>query len=178
MKITNKIRNLAKSIKLIAMDIDGVLTGGEIIVLDSGKELKIWNVKDGFGFHLAKLSGADIKIAWITGGKSEQVENRSKMLEIDFLYQNCFKKKDALTEIASKLDLKPEETLFIGDDLLDVPAFRFAGLSICPADAPEEVKKEVDYISEIPGGKGVVREVVELVLKSRGLWDKATERYL
>jgi len=178
MKIKKNIKTLAKKIKLIAMDIDGVLTGGEIIVLDSGKELKIWNVKDGFGFHLAKLSGAGIKLAWITGGQSEQIENRAKMLEIDFLYQGCFRKKEAISEIANKLNISPEETLFIGDDLLDVPAFRYAGFSICPKDAPQEVKKEVDYISEIPGGKGVVREVVEIVLKSRGLWDKATEPYL
>ena len=176
--MNKRIKALAKKIKLIAMDVDGVLTGGEIILLDSKRELKIWNVKDGFGFHLVQQSASDIKFAWITGGESEQVKIRADMLKIDVLYQACFRKKEAIREIAAKLGIRPEETLFIGDDLLDVPAFRYAGFSICPLDAPQEVKKEVDYISKIPGGKGVVREVVELVLKARGLWEKATEHYL
>ena len=89
-----------------------------------------------------------------------------------------FQKKGSDKRYRRKAWIKPEETLFIGDDLLDVPAFRYAGFSICPEDAPEEVKREVDYISKIPGGKGVVREVVEIVLKARGLWEKATEQYL
>ena len=178
MKIDAHIRSLAKKIKLIAMDVDGVLTGGEIMILEPGRELKIWNVKDGFGFHLARLSGAGIRFAWITGGESGQVTDRSKALEIDMVCQGCMRKKEAIEEIAKKMNVTLEETLFIGDDLLDVPAFRSVGFSICPADAPVEVKREVDYISKIPGGRGVVREVVEIVLKSRGLWEKATEPYL
>ena len=176
--MNKKIKALAKKIKLIAMDVDGVLTGGEIILLDAKRELKLWNVKDGFGFHLVQQSASGIKFAWITGGESEQVRIRAEMLQIDMLCQGCFRKKEALRDIAAKFGLKPEETLFIGDDLLDVPAFRYAGFSICPQDAPQEVKREVDYISKIPGGKGVVREVVEIVLKARGLWGKATEQYL
>jgi len=178
MSINSKIKSLAKKIKLIAMDVDGVLTGGEIILLDSKRELKIWNVKDGFGFHLAQLSGDGIQFAWITAGESEQVKIRSEMLKIDVVYQGSFRKKEAIIEITNNLKIKPEETLFIGDDLLDIPVFRYVGFSICPQDAPEEVKREVDYISKIPGGKGVVREVVEIVLKARGLWEKATEQYL
>jgi 3-deoxy-D-manno-octulosonate 8-phosphate phosphatase (KDO 8-P phosphatase) len=178
MKLSKKLSSLAKNIQLIAMDVDGVLTGGEIIVLDSGKEIKIWNVKDGFGFHLAKLSSAGLKFAWITGGKSDAVRNRSKALGIDILYQECMRKKEAIIEISRKLKVPLKQTLFIGDDLLDIPVFRSVGFSVCPSDAPYEVKKEVDYISKIPGGKGVVREVVEIVLKSRGLWKKATDIYL
>ena len=101
--MNNKIRRLAKKIKLIAMDVDGVLTGGEIILIDPKRELKLWNVKDGFGFHLAQQSASDIKFAWITGGESEQVKIRAEMLKIDVLCQGCFRKKEAISGIAEKL---------------------------------------------------------------------------
>jgi 3-deoxy-D-manno-octulosonate 8-phosphate phosphatase (KDO 8-P phosphatase) len=176
--MNRKLEALAKKIKLIGMDIDGVLTGGEIIVLDSNEEIKIWNVKDRFGFHLMHRSGANIPFAWITGRESKQVSDRAKEIGIQALYQNCMSKQKAMQEILSRFNLKPEEAAFLGDDLVDVPVLRFVGLSVCPADAPEEVKKEVDYISPYPGGKGVLREVVELVLKSQGFWEKATEGYI
>lgn len=168
----------AKKIKLIAMDIDGVLTGGEIIVLDSQEEVKIWNVKDRFAFHLVHRSGIDIKFAWITGRQSKQVSDRAKEINIEALYQNCMKKKAALHEIAQRFGLTAEQVAFIGDDLVDIPPLRYAGLAVCPADAPVEVKKEADFVTEARGGRGVLREVVETVLKSQGLWQKATAGYI
>lgn len=160
------------------MDVDGVLTSGEIIMLESGEEIKIWNVKDGFAFDLIRFSGADLKVVWITGRQSTQVKQRADDMGVDMLYQDCMEKKTALLEAAGKYNLKPEEIAYIGDDIVDIPPIRLAGLSVCPSDAPSEVKKEVDFISSLSGGRGVFREVVEIVLKSRGFWKKAVSKYI
>jgi 3-deoxy-D-manno-octulosonate 8-phosphate phosphatase (KDO 8-P phosphatase) len=178
MTILPEIEARAKKIKLIAMDVDGVLTGGEIIFVNSSEEIKIWNVRDGMAFHLAHRTGAGIKFAWITGRSSKQVEERAAEMGIHVLQQNCMKKKEALEDILRKFNIQPDETAYLGDDLVDVPVFRTVGLSVCPSDACEEVKKEAHYMSGLAGGKGVLREVVEIVLKSRGLWGRATEGYL
>jgi 3-deoxy-D-manno-octulosonate 8-phosphate phosphatase (KDO 8-P phosphatase) len=177
-KYSKEILKKAKKIKLIAMDVDGVLTGGEIIIFDSGGEIKMWNVKDRLGFHLVKRSGSGIKLAWITGRASKQVADRAKEIGIDEFYQDCMYKKDAILEILKKYNIKPEESVFIGDDLIDIPVFRIVGLSVCPSDAPAEVKKEADYISPLAGGKGLLREVAEMVLKERGFWKAAVKGYI
>lgn len=175
----SKLAKLAKKIKLIALDVDGVLTTGEIIVFDStGEEIKLWDVKDRFAFYLVKRAEAGIKFAWITGRSTAQVEKRSKEIGIDFLYQDCMRKKDALNEILGKTGIKPDEVLFIGDDLMDVPVLKYVGLAICPKNAPKEIKDVVDYISPISSGKGLMREAAELVLKSQNLWRKSTDEYL
>ncbi len=178
MKLSKAIEKKAKAIRLIAMDVDGVLTGGEIIIYNSGEEVKVWNVKDRMGFHLVHRSGADIKFAWITGRSSRQVKERVKEMGIHALVQKCDKKGEALKDIARKLSVRLDEVAFIGDDLIDIPAFRIAGFSACPADAASEVKREVDYIATTPGGKGVFREIAEIVLKSKGSWRKALQGYV
>ncbi len=175
-KFSSQLEEKAKLIKLIAMDVDGVLTAGEIILLANGEELKIWNVKDRLGFHLARQVEG-IKFAWITGRASAEVIARAKELSIEVVYQGCSKKLVVYEEILRRFSLRPEEVVFVGDDLIDIPVLRRVGLSICPLDAPEEVKKEVDYITSVPGGRGVIREVIELVLKSQKLWDQATMDY-
>jgi len=174
----NKLLPKLKKIRLIAMDVDGVLTGGEIIIFDGGGEIKMWNVKDRLAFHLVQRSGADIKLAWITGRASKQVADRAAEIGIDEFYQGCMDKAVAMEEILRKLSLKPEQAVFIGDDLIDIPVLRMVGLGICPADAPEEVKKEADYVSGLDGGKGVLREIVEAVLKARGFWKAAVKGYI
>ena len=141
MGFTKKLLIKAKKIKLIAMDVDGVLTAGEIIVLDSGGEIKIWNVKDRLAFHLIRRSKADIKLAWITGRASKQVADRAAEIGIDEFYQDCMDKKTAMEEILNKHSIKPEEAVFIGDDLIDIPVLRMVGIGVCPCDAPDEVKK-------------------------------------
>jgi 3-deoxy-D-manno-octulosonate 8-phosphate phosphatase (KDO 8-P phosphatase) len=178
MKFNKRQAALARGIKLIAMDIDGVLTGGEMIIMNSGEEVKIWSVKDRFGFHLVRRSGSRIKFAWITGRRSKQVAMQAKEIGIDFLYQACMKKKEAMEEIMSKTGIKREEILYLGDDLVDIPVLRFVGIGICPSDAPAELKKASGLVSRLPGGKGVLREAVELVLKAQGLWERAGRHYL
>ena len=165
-----------KKIKMLAMDVDGVLTGGEIIYLNKDYEIKIWSVKDRMGFALATRAG-NLRLAWITGRESSEVARCAKECLIDDLYQKAATKNEPYKRMKAKYNLKDEEVLFIGDDLIDLPVLRQAGLSVCPQDAPREVKKEVDLVTKASGGKGVFREIVELVLKTQGTWDKACARY-
>jgi len=176
--MNKKILEKAKKIKLIGMDIDGVLTGGEIVVLNSGEEVKFWNVKDRFGFALAHKSGSGLKFVWITGRESKEVERQAKEIGIDAVYQNCQDKLSAFKEVLKNFSLKQEGVAYIGDDLMDLPVLKRVGFSICPNDAPEELKKIVDHISPFPGGGGVFREVIEIVLKAKNLWRKTVCEYL
>lgn len=166
------LNRIAQKIKLIAMDIDGVLTAGELIILDSGEEVKIWNIKDRFAFTLLRNANLGIKLMWVTARQSKQVEIRSQELKIDYLYQNQPNKLQAIKEVMIKEGIDFTAVAYIGDDLLDVPALQKVGFSVCPKDAPEEVKKAVKYVSKYCGGKGVFREVVEIIIKSYGKWSK------
>lgn len=167
----------AKKIRLIGMDVDGVLTAGEIIVLDSQEEVKIWNVKDRMGFHLLRLSGAGIKLAWITGRKSRQVEDRARECGVDAVHQDCMSKKKVMDELLGRFGLSPDQVLFVGDDLIDVPVMKYVGLAVCPSDACDEARAAAHYVSPVAGGRGIAREIIEIVLKAQGAWDKAVERY-
>ena len=175
-KYTKQLLNLASKIKLIATDIDGVLTAGEIIVLESGEEVKIWNVKDRQGLHTLKQNMPNIKIAWITGRKSKQVEIRAKEQKIDYLVQECKDKVKSILDIANKLSIGLSEIAYIGDDIIDLPVLKKAGLSVCPKDAVIEAKKVSKYISQYDGGKGVFREVCEILLKANNKWDEIINR--
>lgn len=171
-KYTKQLLNTASKIKLIATDIDGVMTAGEIILLENGEEIKIWNVKDRLGMHLLKEYLPDVKVAWITGRKSKQVEIRAKEQKVDFLVQECRDKIKSLINIANKMSIGMSEILYIGDDIIDLCALKKAGLSVCPKDAVVEAKKVSKYISQYDGGKGVFREVCELLLKANKKWDE------
>ena len=177
MKNKAAIIKKAKKIKLIACDVDGVLTRGEIIILNNGEEVKIWNVKDGMGYNELWGVFPRIKTAWITGRESIQVKQRAESMRIDYLVQNCSGKKAAFDAILQEAGLKAEETAYIGDDIIDIPVLARAGFSVCPKDACEDVRKHADYISEFNGGEGVVREVIEIILKAKGEWKKVLERY-
>ena len=171
-KYTKQLLNTASKIKLIATDIDGVMTAGEIILLENGEEIKIWNVKDRLGMHLLKEYLPDVKVAWITGRKSKQVEIRAKEQKVDFLVQECKDKMKSLINIANKMSIGMSEILYIGDDIIDLCALKKTGLSVCPKDAVVEAKKVSKYISQYDGGKGVFREVCELLLKANKKWDE------
>ncbi len=175
-KYGKQLLNSAAKVKLIATDIDGVLTAGEIIILESGEEVKLWNVKDRQGLNLLKKNLPDIKIAWISGRKSKQLELRAKEQKIDFLVQECKDKVKTLIEIANKLKISFDEIAYIGDDIIDLGVLKKAGFSVCPKDAVFEAKKVAKYISSYDGGKGVFREVCEIVLKSKKLWDEIIKK--
>ena len=175
--MNKKITGKAVKIKLIAMDIDGVLTPGDIVIMESGEEIKTWNAKDRLGIFAARNAGG-IRFAWISGRKCRQVMDRAKELGIEAVYLGSLDKKTAFSDILKKFKLKSEEVAYIGDDLVDIPLLRKTGLSASPADAVNDVKNMVDYICLAKGGQGVLREVIELVLKSQGKWQRAIKKFI
>ena len=163
-------------IKLIVMDVDGVLTDGRIILDDNGVEYKFFDVKDGHIFHIIRDFG--IKIAFVSGRYSKVTEIRARQLGVDDLYQDQHVKIDAFNALKDKYGLSNENMAYIGDDLIDIPPMILSGFSACPKDAHEEVKKVSDYVSEFYGGRGAVRDIVEEILKRQGLWERVLEKYL
>lgn len=168
MKNKSALLKKAKKIKLLISDIDGVLTRGEIIILSSGEEVKIWNVKDGLGYTFLRDIYPQVKTAWITGRGSLQVQERAKSMKIDYLIKDCMTKKDAFDKLLAKTGLKAQEAAYIGDDIVDISVLKAAGLSVCPKDAVASVKKYVDCVSKFNGGEGVVREIIDLILEAKG----------
>lgn len=177
MKLKKEIRDKAKKIKLIATDVDGVLTDGKIVILNSGEEMKFWDAYDRFAFTLLRNYAPHIKIAWITGRSSPQVAARAAEVGVNYLYQKCMDKVTAVTEISKKENLSVDEIAFIGDDLVDLPVLIRCGFSACPKNAPLEVREAVDYITDAESGKGVFRQTAEVIFKSQGLWEKVLENY-
>ena len=151
------------------MDVDGVLTKGELIILDDENkiELKIWNIKDRFAYAMLRKADIELKLGWISGRGCKELETRARELKIDFFYQNVKNKLEVYNQILKQTGYKNEEVAYIGDDWLDLPILKRVGFSVCPKDAVEEVKRCVDYISKYNGGCGVFREVVEMILKAK-----------
>lgn len=163
-----------KAIKLLAMDVDGVLTDGRIVYGEKGQELKAFNVKDGLG--LSQASQAGIITAIITGRSSEAVRRRAEELHINYCLQGVNDKRRALHGIMEELRLTPKEVAYIGDDINDLAAFDLVGYPIAVSDAVEELKGAAAYICKRPGGDGAVREVAEMILKAQNRWEDIVRR--
>jgi 3-deoxy-D-manno-octulosonate 8-phosphate phosphatase (KDO 8-P phosphatase) len=161
----------AKKIKLLILDVDGVMTDGSIILDNEGNELKRFHVRDGHGIKM--LGKAGIKTGIITGRKSKVVDIRAKELGITDVFQKVYKKSEVYKKILKKYNFKDENVAFMGDDIVDIELLKRAGLSAVPADADEEAKKYADIVMKKDGGRGAVRELTDLILKSSGLWQKA-----
>ena len=161
--------NKFKNIKLILFDVDGVFTDGSIIYNEIGKEIKVFNVKDGLGIRL--LMKADIQVGIVTGRSSEALRHRCNNLGISLVYQGVRDKGALLDKIVETTGIYPEEIAFVGDDLPDLPIMRKVGLSIAVADAHEIVIEKADMVTRAKGGAGAVREVSEKILKSQGHWN-------
>lgn len=166
--------NLAH-IRLLLLDVDGVMTDGRIIYDDRGHETKAFDVKDGHGLKLVQRAG--IKVGIITGRQSAIVLQRAGELGIDLVYQGAKDKLVPFREILSKLQLTARETAYVGDDLVDLPVLREVGFSATVADAIDEVTSMVDFVTSRPGGRGAVREVCEYLLRKSERWDAVTRRY-
>jgi 3-deoxy-D-manno-octulosonate 8-phosphate phosphatase (KDO 8-P phosphatase) len=149
-------------IKLIVLDVDGVLTDGKLFIGSNGVEFKSFHVKDGMGIDLARFYG--IKVAIISGRKSESVQIRSEELNIDLLYQGITSKEEVLYEMVTSLNINLKNVFYMGDDLNDLPVFRLVGYSAAPNDAVDIVKRSVDFVSNFNGGNGAVREAIERIL--------------
>ena len=170
-----KVVNKLKQIRLLLLDVDGVLTDGSIIYNSNGTETKVFNVKDGLGIRLLKESGIEVGI--ITGRSSSALNHRCKNLGIVYIFDNVLNKAEVLTPILKKTGIRAEEVAFVGDDLLDLPLMRKVGLSIAVADAHDTIIKNARVITLKKGGTGAVREVCEEILKAQGLWGKNLERF-
>ncbi len=155
-----------KRIKLLLLDVDGVLTDGGIIYSDNGREIKRFNVKDGLGIRLLIKTG--IKIGVVTGRSSKALYHRCKNLGIVHIFDNVKDKASILDRIIAQTQVSSEEIAFIGDDLPDLELMKRVGVSIAVADAHEVVLKNADMVTRVKGGKGAVREVCETILKAKG----------
>ncbi len=169
------VDNRIKKIKLLILDVDGVLTDGRIIWTSSAEELKFFNVQDGVGIILAHRVG--LKVAIISARKSKVTEIRAKELKITEVYQSTESKLVAYKRLIGKYKLTDEQVAYIGDDLHDIPVLSKVGFAVATANAQDEAKQVSHYVTEKNGGNGAVREVVNMILKTKGLWDKAVEKY-
>lgn len=149
-------------IKMLVIDVDGTLTDGTIYISPNGEAMKAFNVKDGYGIVQARKQGVIPVI--ITGRKSQIVEERARELKITELYQGVDDKLTTLKEVAAKYEVNPEEIAYIGDDLNDLDCIQYCGLTACPNDAVKEVKETVKYVCKLDGGRGAVREFIDMKL--------------
>jgi 3-deoxy-D-manno-octulosonate 8-phosphate phosphatase (KDO 8-P phosphatase) len=164
-----------KHIRMLLLDVDGVMTDGGIIYDGNGLETKCFNVKDGHGIKM--LQRHEIEVGIITGRTSVVVDFRARELGITLLYQGALKKLVCYDDIKLKTGLDDSQIAYMGDDIIDVPVMRRVGFSAAPPDALPEVLGVADYVSVSAGGKGAVREVCDLILKGRGYWSEVGARY-
>lgn len=169
------LREKLQHIKILIMDVDGVMTDGRIIINDDGRETKNFDVRDGHGIKLVQRYG--IEVALLTGRQSEVVKHRANELGITEVHQKIFNKKEVFVEILQKNNLNADQAAFIGDDIIDIPVLKEAGFSATVADAIDIVKKTVDYVTKNKGGRGAVREVCEMLLQAQGRWPEIAAKY-
>jgi len=162
-----KLKSIVNNIKLVAFDVDGVMTDGSLTFLEDGREIKTYNAKDGLG--VVMLGKAGIITSIITARINGTVEHRAKILNIKELYVGQKNKIEALNELIKKYNLKNEEIAYMGDDLPDICVLKEVGLKCCPKDAVNEVKDICNFVSNYDGGKGAVRELCDFILKAKGL---------
>jgi len=173
--VNKDIRKRAKNIKLLLMDVDGVLTPGYMVVTNSGKETKVFDVQDGFGIMLWHKAG--FKSAIITAGKASAIKCRADALNIDKVYQNAKDKLYFYNKLKTEFDVCDDQICFIGDDLVDIPVLRRVGFSCSVRNGHDDIQDYVHYICKARGGRGAVREVIDMILKIKGLWPEITRDY-
>ncbi len=156
----------AARITLLVLDIDGVLTDGRVYVSPEGEALKAFSLRDGHGIVLAQEAG--IEVAFLSRSVSPIAQRRAEKLKIEHIIEGCLDKGTALRDLAAHLGRAAEEVAFMGDDVIDIDAMRWAGVAACPADAEPEVREIADLITERPGGRGAVREFIRALLLARG----------
>ena len=162
-----ELLNTAKNIKLVAFDVDGVMTDGSLTFTEDGKEIKTYDAKDGLG--VVMLGNAGLITTIITARDNGTVKHRAQILGIKELYMGAKNKTIALEELINKYNLKPSEISYMGDDLPDICVLKQVGLKCCPNDAVDEVKKVCNFISSKGGGKGAVRELCDLIMEAKGV---------
>jgi 3-deoxy-D-manno-octulosonate 8-phosphate phosphatase (KDO 8-P phosphatase) len=160
----------ASRVRLLILDIDGVLTDGSLYFDAKGETLKVFNVQDGHGIKMAQRSG--IEVALVSGRRSDAAFHRARELAINRFYESVRDKVAILEQLLAALNLTAPQVAAVGDDLVDLPLFHRVGLGVAVADAVPEAKAAAHWVTSRPGGKGAVREVCDLILKARGQWEE------
>jgi 3-deoxy-D-manno-octulosonate 8-phosphate phosphatase (KDO 8-P phosphatase) len=177
-KIPAKVASKAKQISVLLMDVDGTLTDGSVTLASTpdnhALEVKTFDAHDGQGLTLAVTAG--MRTGVITGRGSAALRRRCKELDIEFVYEKQGHKIAAYEDVLRKTGAKESEVAFLGDDLPDLTIMRRVGLAVAVANAAPEVRRAADYRTKAPGGKGAAREVVELILKSKGIWEEMIDK--
>jgi 3-deoxy-D-manno-octulosonate 8-phosphate phosphatase (KDO 8-P phosphatase) len=170
-----RIVALAKKVKLLLLDVDGVLTDGRIVYDSRGRDMKFFDVHDGLGAYMLKKSG--IEVVLITAKGSRAIRPRARDMRVSAVFENIFPKSSALPKIMQRYNVTAEELCFVGDDLVDLSIMKRVGFPVAVFNAAPEIKQCASYITLRMGGRGAVREVAELLLKAQNKWQKALGIY-
>jgi 3-deoxy-D-manno-octulosonate 8-phosphate phosphatase (KDO 8-P phosphatase) len=173
--LKEELKSKARKIKLLLLDVDGVLTDGRIIYDSRGQDMKFFDVHDGLGVYLLKSAG--IPTVLITAKGSRAIKPRARDMRVDAVLENVFPKSLALDKILKRYQISAQEICFVGDDLVDLSLMKRVGLAVAVFNAASEIKQEAAYITLREGGRGAVREVAELILKAQGKWQEAISIY-
>jgi len=173
--LDDKLIAKIKLIRLLALDVDGVMTDGRIIMDHVGREIKNFDVRDGHGIKVLMRYG--IEVVLVTGRRSDVVEHRARDLSIGEVHQGVTNKLEICNTILRDRSFNYEHMAFVGDDIVDIPLLKRVGFAVAVADAVEDVRKCVDYVTARKGGRGAVREVCEIILKAKGKWSDVAKRY-
>jgi len=173
--LSKKLKSKFKNIKLLLLDVDGVLTDGRIIYDSKGYDSKFFDVHDGLGIYLLGRMG--IKTILVTAKGSGTIKPRAKDMRVEAVYEDILPKTKVYEKVLVKYGLNDEDICFVGDDLVDLCVLKRAGLPVATHNACDVIKEAAVYVTKKDGGRGAVREVAELILQSKGLWDKALEIY-
>ncbi len=176
MQMKNDAVQRAKKIRVAIFDVDGVLTDGNINWGPEGELFKSFSCKDGLGITLWHRSGG--KSAIISGRDGRLVTGRMEPLGIHDFWYKCADKRQAYRELCEKFNVTPEETMYVGDDIIDLPLMKQAGLAAAPSDGAAEAREYAQIVSSFPGGKGAVREIMEFVMKVQGNWERLVAQYM
>ena len=173
MKLPDNVEDNLQNIRLILLDVDGVLTDGKIGLLPSGEEIKFFSVYDGLAIRLAQRAG--LEVGFISGRRSKEVDVRATELGIKLVFQGSKNKVDNFEQILKERKLISDQVAYVGDDLPDIALLGRVGFSAAPSNAIESVRRLVHYVTHAKGGEGAVREVIEILLKTSGRWERLME---
>ena len=174
-KTQGEIKKIARKIRLLVLDVDGVLTDGSIILDNKGNEYKSFHVRDGHGIKMLQRAGMNVAI--ITGRRSKVVERRAAELGIGDVFQKCFNKVAAFEQLLGKYGLTPSEVAYMGDDIVDAPVMRKVGLPVTVADADPGIRAFSLFVTKCRGGRGAVRELTDYILGAKGLLQGILDEY-
>ena len=165
----------ARHVEALVLDVDGILSDGFVTLTNSGDEIKNFDIRDGLGMKLVQQAG--VKVIIITGRTSHIVEKRMNALGVDLIYQGREDKGTALREACAQLNLAPEDCLYMGDDWPDLSAFAIAGMKVTVPNGHVEVRRRADLVTQAQGGRGAVREICDMILMSKGVYEQLLEKY-